>query len=177
MDEETTSDQKDIHDCWRWCSIQESQHLLLIKQWIILEQTNSFTSLNVVSIIIPSWDSDEMSNSNSIINRHSPISLSLYISDSHHIPWLKIEKEDLINQSSLSFILFIIQELDWAVHKSPARASYPRMMDWSRVRSHHYSFIILTIEFYCMTIHECIFVKLNGYERRKILQFKWFIPI
>ena len=136
MDEETTSDQKDIHDCWRWCSIQESQHLLLIKQWIILEQTNSFTSLNVVSIIIPSWDSDEMSNSNSIINRHSPISLSLYISDSHHIPWLKIEKEDLINQSSLSFILFITNSFHSTVLPSPHRVCDPRVMDWSRIRSH-----------------------------------------
>ena len=49
---------------------------------------------------LPSWVSDGMSNSNSIINHHHLISLCLYNWDCNHLLWMMIEKEDLINQSS-----------------------------------------------------------------------------
>ena len=76
---------------------------------IILEQTNSLTSPNDNGFNwIPSSVSDGMSKSNSIINQHSPMSLCLYYRNCHHLLWLGSEKEDLINQSSLSFILLIV---------------------------------------------------------------------
>ena len=76
-----------------------------------------------------------MSKSNSIINQHSPMSLCLYYRNCHHLLWLGSEKEDLINQSSLSFILLIINSFDSIVYTSPQRVCDPRMMDWSFVRS------------------------------------------
>ena len=53
-----------------------------------------------------------------------------------HVLRVELEKGDLINQLSSSFILFIILSFDSVVSSSPYRASYPRMMDSSRIRSH-----------------------------------------
>ena len=104
---------------------------------IILRQTNSFTSLNASSSpnCILFEVRDGMSNSNTIINHHYPISLCLQTRNCYHLLWLEIEKEDLINQSS-SLILFIINSFDSPVYLSPSKAPNPRVMDWSRFRSH-----------------------------------------
>ena len=80
--------------------------------------------------------SDGMPNSNSIINHYSPISLAykpVIVTISYEWRW---RKKDLINQSSISFILFIINSFDSTVSSSPSRAPHPRMMDCSWFRSH-----------------------------------------
>ena len=79
-----------------------------------------------------------MSNSDSIIKQHSLISLSLYHRNYIHLHWMKIEKGDLINQSSVSVLLFIINSFDSTVLLSPypLRAAISRVMDWSRFKSH-----------------------------------------
>ena len=71
---------------------------------IILELCNSFTPIKLSPFIwIPSSVSDGMSNSDSIINHYSPISLCLYPGNSGLLLWIEIEKEDLNNQ----FIIII----------------------------------------------------------------------
>ena len=51
---------------------------IIINPSIILEQVNSLTLMNAsYRICIPSSVSDGMSNSNSVVNHHSPISLCL----------------------------------------------------------------------------------------------------
>ena len=86
---------------------------IIINQSILLEQVNTFTLLNALHVIcIPCSVSDGMSSSNSIINHHYPISLCLSTRNCSHLLWVKKEKEDLINQSLLSFILFIINSFD-----------------------------------------------------------------
>ena len=90
-------------------SIKRISISIISNSSIILEQTNSLTSPNDNGFNwIPSSVSDGMSKSNSIINQHSPMSLCLYYRNCHHLLWLGSEKEDLINQSSLSFILLIV---------------------------------------------------------------------
>ena len=111
----------------------------IINQANILELFNSFTLQNTVwPICIPFSVSDGMSNSDSIIKQHSLISLSLYHRNYIHLHWMKIEKGDLINQSSLSVLLFIINSFDSTVLLSPypLRAAISRVMDWSRFKSH-----------------------------------------
>ena len=119
-------------------SIKRISISFIINLSIILELCNSFTLLNVLwSLIwIPSVVSDGISNSNSIINHHFPMSLCLLTRNYYHLLWVKLEKEDLINQSSLSFILFIISTFDSVVLISPLSAAHSRVMDWSWVRSH-----------------------------------------
>ena len=117
---------------------------IIINQSIILELFNSCTSLNALFSCIPSSVSDGMSISDTIINHHSPISLSVHNRNAIHLLWIESEKEDLINQSSLSLILFIISSFESARAKPkpkpkwepPLRAPYPSLMDWSRIRSH-----------------------------------------
>ena len=101
---------------------------------LILVVCSTFTLSNA-SIWIPSLVSDGMSNSNAIINHHSPISLYLHIWNCSLLLWMKWEKEDLINQS-ISIILFIINSFDSTVSISPCKVSYPRVIDWSRIKSH-----------------------------------------
>ena len=56
---------------------------------IILEQVNSLTLMNALGINwIPSSVSDGMSNSNSVVNHHSPISLWLYHRDCYQLLWM-----------------------------------------------------------------------------------------
>ena len=118
-------------------SIKRVSISIIISLSIILEPVNSFTFSNVwLSIYIPSSVSDGMSKSNSIINHHYPIALSLFYRNWYHLLGIEIEKEDLINQSSLSFILFIINSFDSVVNISPYIALNLRIMDWSWVRSH-----------------------------------------
>ena len=115
---------------------QENQHLNHY-QSIILELSSSFTCTNALQyIIILLLASDGMSSSNSIINHYYPISLYLYTRNCVHVLRVELEKGDLINQLSSSFILFIIISFDSVVSSSPYRASSPRMMDSSRIRSH-----------------------------------------
>ena len=108
-------------------------------QSIILELCNSWTLLNgmIYSFLnwIPSSVSSIMSMSNATIIHHHPISLYLYTWNSNPLLWIQIEKGDLINQSS-SFILFIFNSFDSVVAESQSRASNPRVIDPSRVRSH-----------------------------------------
>ena len=115
--------------------MKRSSISIIIDQSTILVLFNCHTLLNESSNFIPSSVSDGISNSNSIINNHSPIELCL-----SYWNWrchqFEIEKEDLINQSSLSLILFIINSFDSTVSQSPHRAHSPRVMDWSRIRSH-----------------------------------------
>ena len=77
-----------------------------------------------------------MSKSNTLFNYHCLISLYQYEWNWSHLLWLEIEKGDLINQSSLSFILFIISVLDFTVLISPLNAPHPRVIDWSWGKSH-----------------------------------------
>ena len=132
-----------IQLCCRMNRSRESaSQSLSINQSIILELFNSCTPLNALFSCIPSSVSDGMSISDTIINHHSPISLSLYNRNAIHLLWIESEKEDLINQSSLSLILFIINSFESARAKPkpkwepPLRAPYPSLMDWSRIRSH-----------------------------------------
>ena len=106
-----------------------------INQSIILELSNC-TLQNMLLSLIPSSVSDGMSSSNSIINHYYPRSLYLYTRNCVHVLRVELEKGDLINQLSPSFILFIIISFDSVVSSSPYRASSPRMMDSSRIRSH-----------------------------------------
>ena len=111
----------------------------IINQANILELFNSFTLQNTVwPICIPFSVSDGMSNSDSIIKQHSLISLSLYHRNYIHLLWMKIEMGYIINQSSLSSLLFIINSFDSTVLLSPypLRAAISRVMDWSRFKSH-----------------------------------------
>ena len=82
-----------------------------------------------------------------------PISLCVYHRNCQFL-WMKIEKGDLINQLSLSFILFIINSFDLVVQPSPHRAPYSRVIDWSWFRSNSsfiQSFILSnTIERHCL---------------------------
>ena len=115
---------------------------IIINQSVILELCNSLTLLNPMEYPrIPSLVSDGMSKFNSIISYHSPMSLCLYTGKIHRS---LIEKEDLINQSSPSFILFIINSFDSVVYWSQANVQFPRVMDSSRIWSHS-SFIQLFI--------------------------------
>ena len=79
-----------------------------------------------------------------------------------------IEKEDLINQSSIqSFILFIINTFHSVVALSPARAPDPRVMDWSRIRSHSsliQSFILFT--FHSLSPHRA--------PHPRVMDWSWF---
>ena len=109
---------------------------IIINQSVILQLFNILTFSNEIFIWIQSWVSDGMSKSNSIINHHYPIALSLFYRNWYHLLGIEIEKEDLINQSSLSFILFIINSFDSVVNISPYIALNLRIMDWSWVRSH-----------------------------------------
>ena len=108
---------------------------IISNQSVVLELYNSFTSQNELFTWRLSSVSDGMSSSNSIINHYYPI--SLYLS---YWNWqchqFEIEKEDLINQSSASFILFITNSFLSTVLPSPHRVCDPRVMDWSRIRSH-----------------------------------------
>ena len=75
---------------------------------IILELCNSFTPIKLSPFIwIPSSVSDGMSNSDSIINHYSPISLCLYPGNSGLLLWIEIEKEDLINQYNIIHTLHL----------------------------------------------------------------------
>ena len=67
-----------IQLCCRMNRSRESaSQSLSINQSIILELFNSCTPLNALFSCIPSSVSDGMSNSNSVVNHHSPISLCL----------------------------------------------------------------------------------------------------
>ena len=115
--------------------MKRSSISIIIDQSTILVLFNCHTLLNESSNFIPSSVSDGISNSNPIINHYYPI--SLYLS---YWNWqchqFEIEKEDLINQSSASFILFITNSFLSTVLPSPHRVCDPRVMDWSRIRSH-----------------------------------------
>ena len=108
---------------------------IIIDQSTILVLFNSHTLLNESSNFIPSSVSNRMSKSYSIINHYYPI--LLYLS---YWNWqchqFEIEKGDLINQSSISFILFITNSFLSTVLPSPHRVCDSREMDWSRIRSH-----------------------------------------
>ena len=108
---------------------------IIIDQSTILVLFNCHTLLNESSNFIPSSVSNGMSKSYSIINHYYPI--LLYLS---YWNWqchqFEIEKEDLINQSSASFILLIINSFDSTVSSLPLRVYDPREMDWSWIRSH-----------------------------------------
>ena len=160
----------------------ESASQSLSIQSIILELVNSFTLLNVRPFIwIPFEVSDGISNSNTIINHHSPISLCLSYRNWDHLHRLKIEKGDLINQSSLSsyssLSIHLIQQYYYHHKKLHIQVW------WIEVESDliYHSFTIFTLKYYWMTTIECStpysITYLNGYKRRKILQFKWFIVI
>ena len=111
---------------------------------IILELCNSFTPIKLSPFIwIPSSVSDGMSNSDSIINHYSPISLCLYPGNSGLLLWIEIEKEDLINQPSLLFILFIINSFHSIMKLSPSKV--PLAMDWIRSHSSFFQLFILRI--------------------------------
>ena len=66
-------------------SIKRISIAIIINQSIILELFNSCTSLNALFNCIPSSVSDGMSISDTIINHHSPISLSLYNRNAIHL--------------------------------------------------------------------------------------------
>ena len=66
-------------------SIKRISITIIINQSIILELFNSCTSLNALFNCIPSSVSDGMSISDTIINHHSPISLSLYNRNAIHL--------------------------------------------------------------------------------------------
>ena len=115
--------------------MKRSSISIIIDQSTILVLFNCHTLLNESSNFIPSSVSDGISDSNPIINHYYPISLCLsYWNWQCH--QFEIEKEDLINQSSVSFILFITNSFDSTVLPSPHRVCDPRVMDWSRIRSH-----------------------------------------
>ena len=110
---------------------------IISNQSILLELCSSLTLLNTLAFIqIWSSVSDGISNSNSITNYHSPISLYLCTRKNHNLLWTVIEKEDLINQSSVSFILFMINSFQSLLIILPWRVWYPRVMEWSWFRSH-----------------------------------------
>ena len=115
--------------------MKRSSISIIIDQSTILVLFNCHTLLNESSNFIPSSVSNGMSKSYSIINHYYPI--LLYLS---YWNWqchqFEIEKEDLINQSSASFILFITNSFLSTVLPSPHRVCDPRVMDWSRIRSH-----------------------------------------
>ena len=69
---------------------------------------------------------------------HNSLTNICCLLDYIHLHWMKIEKGDLINQSSLSVLLFIINSFDSTVLLSPypLRAAISRVMDWSRFKSH-----------------------------------------
>ena len=114
--------------------MKRSSISIIIDQSTILVLFNCHTLLNESSNFIPSSVSDGISNSNPIINHYYPISLCLsYWNWQCH--QFEIEKEDLINQSSLSFILLIINSFDSTVSLSPPRAPNPREIDRSWVKS------------------------------------------
>ena len=75
-----------IQLCFRMNRSRESaSQSLSINQSIILELFNSCTPLNALFSCIPSSVSDGMSISDTIINHHSPISLSLYNRNAIHL--------------------------------------------------------------------------------------------
>ena len=117
-----------------------------------------------------------MSKSNTINSHNYPISLCLYKWNFHFL-WMKWEKEDLINQININHTLHY-QFIPFNSIPITMKSVFPKS-DW--LKSNQISFInqsiIHTIKYYLMTLIECSNSQLNGYERRKILQFKWFIPI
>ena len=142
-------------------------------QSISLVHINSRMLANSPFSRILSEESDGMSSSNTIINHHSPISLCLSYWN-YHLLWVESVQGDLINQS-LSLILFIISSFDSAVYSLPLRTWYPRMMDWSWVRSHSFSHsIIHTLKYYWMTLIECLTSHFNSNERMKTGEIEWF---
>ena len=139
---------------------------------IILQLCNVCIPLNGLLIWIPSSVSDGMSNSNTIINCHSPISHYLY-SRNYHIPVTEKEKEDLINYSYHYYYAFHYQWIPLT------RLFYTLNSKWIKnngFESRHISFIIHsiihTLKCYWLTLIECFFLQLNRYKRWKILQFK-----
>ena len=60
---------------------------IIINQSIILELFNSVTFRNDLFNLIPSSVSDGMSNSNTIINHHSPMSFCWYKWNHLYLPW------------------------------------------------------------------------------------------
>ena len=99
-------------------------------------QSNTLVLPNDPFIRIPSELSDGMSTSKSVINHYYPTSLCLHSRNWNHVLRVELEKGDLINQSSASFILFITNSFLSSVLPSPHRVCDPRVMDWSRIRSH-----------------------------------------
>ena len=116
-------------------ALQRISIFFIIKPSVILEQTSVFTTGNTLLIWIPCWVSDGMSKSNTINNQHSLISRYQWKRNWIEILWMKWEKEDLINQS-ISIILFIVNSFDSEVLSSPNRVLNPRVIDWSRIKSH-----------------------------------------
>ena len=84
---------------------------------------------------IPCSVSDGMSDSNTINNHHSPV--LLIRCNRSYICLLYIrERRKISSIKSISIILFIISLLKKAVLVSPCRACSPRVIDWSRIKSH-----------------------------------------
>ena len=153
---------------FNYCQINQSGEQYLNHHFLQSYLNYSILSLNwiyVVSLysIFSEW---WMSISNSIITL--PFHFT-YLNKCYPL-WIESEKGDLINQSSLPFILLIINKFDSSV-QLPPRIKNSKSIDWNRFRSHSYSQILLND-----TI-ECITIQLNGYERREILQFTWFTPL
>ena len=93
---------------------------------------------------------------------------------------MKIEKEDLVNQSQYSFILFIINSFDSLVVLSPSRAYNPSVMDCSSFKSHSsfiHTFILSnTTEWQSRNaVHPISILMRDG--RLEILIFTSFFPI
>ena len=98
---------------------------------------NSLTSLKeawcptCISFSVIVW----MSNSNSI----NIITIQYHFAYIYEVvipfKWSERRKISFINQS-ISIILFIINSFDSTVYLSPARAPIPRVIDWSRIKSH-----------------------------------------